>query len=746
MTDPLRVLFLVPDLDVGGAERHLVNLVAAMDRERFAPSVVCLGDEGPLFGELAAAGVPGRALHRHKKGAVLAAVDLWRLMRRERPALVVGRGYNAETLGRLVAVLLGVPAAVWMHETRSMKRRTAARRLLDRALNPRSAGVLAMDDAQRPHLARLRWRPDQIRLAPPGISAPVVTTGRAQVRAALGVPDAAELIAIVARLRPEKDHATMLRAFALVRRARPGARLLVVGDGTCGDDLRRLADDVGIADAVVFAGLRDDVGDLIAAADVCALSSRDECAPQALLEAMALAVPVVATRVGGVPGIVEDSRTGVLVPPADPEALSGALIELLDDPVRRSELAECGRRAVARRFDEATAVRVAEHQLTCLARPPARLTMVLHAVGRGGAEMVLLNLVRALDPAHVTTRLICLQRGGELADAFRDAGCPVEVLGLRMRDPRALATVAHRLRRDADAVLVASHHPEAMTVARVAARLTGTPDIVTVHTMGPNPPAGRCLPRYTVETLGMSRALVVLSASQADYLRHAEGVGTRPWRRAPQHVIPNGVPPASPPRPGEVAAVRAELGLAPDDVVVGTVGRLVPEKDHETLLRAIAHLVPAHPRLRLVVVGGGPREAALRDLAGTLGIAGRVELTGERTDVGRLLTALDVFALSSRQEAAPLAVVEAMHAGLPVVATDCGAVADLVMDGKDGYLVPVGDDGVLAERLGALIGNPAARATLGDHARDHALAEFSDLVMAERFERLIGELSSRPGP
>ncbi|MDT7741807.1 MAG: hypothetical protein QOE59_885, partial [Actinomycetota bacterium] len=681
-----------------------------------------------------------QALHRRKKAAVLAALDLWRLMRRERPALVVTRGYNAEALGRIVALILGIPAATWVHESRSIRPRSAARRLLDRLLNPRCAGVLALVETQRPHLLRLQWREDQIRIAPPGVTAPVVTAGRAEVRAGLGVALDAELVVIVARMRPEKDHATLLRAFAEVRRVRPRAQLLVVGDGVLREELERLVAELGLDRDVVYVGLRSEVGDLLAAADVAALSSRKECAPQSLLEAMAVGVPVVATAVGGIPEMVEQATTGLLVPPGDPGALAEALIALLGDPVRRSALADAARREVTRRFDAATAVRHAERQLSGLARPPARLTVVLNGVGRGGAEMALLNLVRALDPALVTTRMICLHRGGELADPFRAAGCPVEVVGRRARDPRTLLTLISRLRRDADVVLVVSYHANAMTLSRIAARLTGTPDIVTVHTMGPNPPAGRCLPRHVVATLGLCRALVVLAASQADYLRRAEGVGTRPWRSAPQHVIPNGVPSTPGPDPAAVTVARRELGFGADDVVVGTVGRLVPEKDHAMLLRAFARLVADHPRARLVIVGGGPREAALRELAAALGVADRVVLTGMRTDVGDLLPAVDVFALSSLQEAAPMAVVEAMHAGLPVVATSCGAVADLVTDGKDGFVVPVGDDVALAERLAALVEDSVARATLGAHARDHAVTEFSDLVMAERYERLIAEL------
>ncbi|MDL5158998.1 glycosyltransferase [Actinomycetospora termitidis] len=737
MTRPLPVLFVVPDLAVGGAERHLVSLVSTLDRARVSPSVVCVGEAGALFPQLAAAGVPARALQRRKRAALLAALDLLRLLRRERPGLVVTRGYSADVLARTVALLLGIPASTWVHDSRDHVPRALARRLFDRLANRHSAGVLGLVEAQRPYFARLGWRDDQVCIVPPGVASAPATTPSMTVRGCLGFAPDTEVVVLVARLTHQKDHATALRAFARVRAARARARLLLVGDGPLREDLERLAVELGVSEDVVLTGTRSDIADLLGAADVGLLSSREECAPQALLEAMSSGLPVVATAVGGVPEMVDHGSTGLLVPAGDVGALADALLTVLDDPVRRRELGRAGQRHVARHVDLEVSTRRAENALTRLARPPVRLTLVLDEVDRGGAETVLLALVRALDPARVAVRMICLRRGGELAADFRAAGCPVEVLGRPSRDPRTAAALVRRLYQDADVALVANHHRGAMALTRAAARITGTPDVVTVHTMGPNPPGGRCLPRHVVETLASTRALVVLSQGHERYLGAAEGVGSRPWRSAPVHVIPNGVTVPPPPGRHSPDAVREELGLGMDDVVIATVGRLVPEKDHDTLLRAFAKLAVDHPRARLVVVGAGPREGALRLLAAHLGVDDRVLLTGGRTDVVRLLPAFDVFALSSRTEAFPLAVVEAMHAGLPVVATNCGAVADLVTDGVNGHLVAVGDEAALADRLGGLLRDPAARTALGARSRDRAEAEFTDTAMAERYTRLV---------
>jgi glycosyltransferase involved in cell wall biosynthesis len=369
-----------------------------------------------------------------------------------------------------------------------------------------------------------------------------------------------------------------------------------------------------------------------------------------------------------------------------------------------------------------------------------RLDVVVDLVDRGGAETQLLTLVRAGDPAAVVPRLICLRRAGELADDFRTAGCEVVVLGAVQSRLRRLAALA-RLVRDADVVLVPNHHRAALTLGRVAAALARVPSVVAVHDTGLG--GRRSLPRDVVATLAVSRALVVLSASHAEHLRRRDGVGRRPWSRTAVHVVPNGVPAAEIPTAGEVAALRDELGLRPGDAVVAMVGRLAAEKDHPTALRALARVVGTHPEVRLVIAGDGPRRDELARLADGLGVADHVVLAGARSDVPRLLGAATVFCHSSRDEAAPLAVLEAMTAGLPVVCTDCGMLPDLVADGTEGYVVGVGDDEALAGRLAALLDDDGLRARLGRAAGEQAAREYAAARMARRYEALVISLSRR---
>ena len=173
---------------------------------------------------------------------------------------------------------------------------------------------------------------------------------RGSLRAELGIPPETPVVAIVARLVPIKAHEVFLRAARLVCAVLPSTQFLVVGDGERREALERLTAELGLGASVRFLGWRRDLERIYADAWVVALSSRNEGSPVSLIEAMAAERPVVATRVGGVPDLVDDGVTGCLVPPDDPGALAEALVALLQDPERRQVLGKAARERVIPAF------------------------------------------------------------------------------------------------------------------------------------------------------------------------------------------------------------------------------------------------------------------------------------------------------------------------------------------------------------------------------------------------------------
>jgi glycosyltransferase involved in cell wall biosynthesis len=324
-------------LDVGGAERQWSLLVPAL-RSRFGVAVLTLVSEGPFFDELARAGIPVACAHMSHRG------DLRGVRRALRgvggpPALVVSMSINAHVVAHVIARRQGVPHVANEHAGPEVPIRRH-RRALTRLVAPRVDGVIAVSEIQAPSLVAQGYRRERIRVIHNGVPIAAAGSSRADVRRELGLAEDDFVAALVATLRPEKRVDVFVRAVREAHERNPRVRGLVVGGGPELESLRTLAANDS---SVRLLGERRDVGAIFAAADVACLSSAAEGVPMALLEAMAVGKPIVATRVGGIPEAVIDGTTGLLVPPGDPHAFAAALLELAEDGARVTRFGEAAR-------------------------------------------------------------------------------------------------------------------------------------------------------------------------------------------------------------------------------------------------------------------------------------------------------------------------------------------------------------------------------------------------------------------
>ena len=212
-------------------------------------------------------------------------------------------------------------------------------------------------------------------------------------------------------------------------------------------------------------------------------------------------------------------------------------------------------------------------------------------------------------------------------------------------------------------------------------------------------------------------------------------------------VVPNGIDTERFRDREGAAALRESLGIAPGAPVVGTVGRLDEVKCQDLLIRGFARALGRAPGARLLLVGDGPRRPELEGLVESLGLGGSAIFAGYQARPDRYLQAMDVFALTSRAEGMPLAILEAWAAGLPVIATRVGGVPRLVDHGRTGWLIGPGDEPGLVDALGGLLAEPGRARALGLAGRDRAVADFDTRRMArdyhENYLELLGPRRAR---
>ena len=362
-------------------------------------------------------------------------------------------------------------------------------------------------------------------------------------------------------------------------------------------------------------------------------------------------------------------------------------------------------------------------------RAPIRVTTMVDSLLAGGAERVAVEIACSLDRERYAPHVLVTREGGVLVELLERHDVPFTVLGRTDAFDLYPWRRAHRHLVD-DADVLHAHKFGSNAWGALLSRTSGVPLVVHEHNFSAQPSRSRRLIDRRWIARRAQRVLCV-SDSVADVER-ACGVPDRLIE-----VVPNGV------RIGDAwprGAARAELGLAHDSFTVGIVGRLRPEKAHEVLLEAIAQLAVQQGRdIRLCVVGDGPRSAELQLLAGTLGIAGRVTWAGERRDAATLARAFDVGVVCSHWEGLPLAALESMAAGVPLVASAVGGLPTL-LTGDAGTLVPPADPAALAAALAALMDDPARHAALGRAGLARVQATYSFDAMVDRVQHVYDDV------
>ncbi|RMF69750.1 MAG: glycosyltransferase [Calditrichaeota bacterium] len=348
----INVLQLVEGMSWGGAESKLAELISHMDRERFNTIVCSLGMGDRIQGRFETLGIPCINLTRRRRLDPKLVLDVAKLIRREKIDVVMTTLFYADVVGALASAI-SPNKAVFSWETISAPEWLLRRRLLAYRFAMRFCDkVISVSRATARWLVEKRGlREEKVTVIPYGVNLQLFLPERnLELRKQLGLPETSLVVGTVARLHPQKGHRYLIEAAGTIVARFPQARFVFVGDGDLRAELEAQVRARNLGENVLFLGFRSDVKDLLRTFDVFVLPSLYEGLPNVVLEAMATALPVVATSVDGTIELVQDGETGFLVPPEDPNALADKIGLLLSDEALRNEMGRKGRARVEREY------------------------------------------------------------------------------------------------------------------------------------------------------------------------------------------------------------------------------------------------------------------------------------------------------------------------------------------------------------------------------------------------------------
>ena len=367
-----------------------------------------------------------------------------------------------------------------------------------------------------------------------------------------------------------------------------------------------------------------------------------------------------------------------------------------------------------------------------------KILHVIPSLGIGGTEKMLYELCRGLDAQRFKCGVVALKSGGAAGEKLSGLGVPVEVLGSPdgfvsgvLALPGLYARLKSSIRKSAPDI-VHTWLTRANVLGRCAARAAGVPRVVSsLRVMEVEKGYHLLAERWTSR---QADAITVNAAPLKDFAVQRIGL---PEEKI--HLISNGIDVSRAPDTALVETYRKQWA-GPGRLLIGAVGRLHRQKGMDVLLEAAAHIVKAHPNAHFLIAGDGPERARLEAQAARLGIQASVTFCGWVKGSLEFISLLDIFALPSRWEGMPNAVMEAMLMGKPVIASRVSGVPELIQHETDGMIVRSEDVGALSQVLSRLINDAAFRAELGRAARQKISSQFDLKTMVTAYETLYQSL------
>ncbi|MFK7768531.1 MAG: glycosyltransferase [Mariniblastus sp.] len=368
--------------------------------------------------------------------------------------------------------------------------------------------------------------------------------------------------------------------------------------------------------------------------------------------------------------------------------------------------------------------------------PPLRVMFLLSTMPIGGAETLLVNLVRRFDRSRIEPLIGCMKQKDVLGKELENEIPVFENLINHKFDAMVTVRLKKLFREQKIDALITVGAGDKMFWGRLGARAAKVPVILSaLHSTGWPDGVGRLNRMLTRITDGF----IAVAQQHAEYQINQEKF---PEQKV--FLIPNGIDTETFVFDHEKRTKwRSETGISESAPVVGIVAALRPEKNHDLFLEAARLVTSEMPEARYVIAGDGPERSRLEQLAIEKGIEKEVHFLGSTHDVKGVLSMVDMFALTSHNEASPVSIMEALSCQRPVVATDVGSIDESVLQGQTGFLVAAGNAKEMSERWLEVLGNQELREELGRNGREHIVVNSSLESMTEGYTSLVEEVYSR---
>lgn len=573
----------------------------------------------------------------------------------------------------------------------------------------------------------------------------------------IGINPSKKIVGIVARLVVAKGYLDLFAAFKIVLEKFPNTMILVVGqlEPEKKDAINpAIVKKYDIQENVLFLGERKDIDQIYPLMDVFVLPSHREGVGTAILEASAMERAVIVANVGGCPEAVEDKKTGLLVPPKEPEELARAIIYLLSNPQIAEKMGKEGRKKVLAEFDEKLVFERLQTEYLKLTKEKIGLKYKICCVVSVDITLkfMLLNQLKFLQKAGYDVFAICSP--GKWVEDIRRQGIKVKTMHItRKMSPVADLVFFWKMffyfkKEKFD--IVHTHTPKPEVYGQIAAKLAGVPIIVdTLHGFdfpaGASPLAGKVfffLQKISAKCsdciFSISNAIIDITSERKicnphllKYLgRDIDAERFNPKRFSDGFILEN----------------RKKLGIGSEKKVIGIIARLVVEKGYLDLFEAMKDVIVKFPDALLLIVGQEEpekKDTVKMSIVKEYGIENNVIFLGERADTDELYILMDIFVLPTHREGLGAALLEASAMEKPVIATFVGGCPEAVDDGKTGILVPVKNSKKLAGAIIYLLENPAKTKQMGFLGRQKILKEFNEKlifnILGTEYQRLINK-------